>query len=427
MKRLVVGIDPGVTCGVAALTLEGTPVFVGSRRDWKLSGLLEKLTTLGEPVIVSSDVSPAPELVKKVSANLDATIFTPLISIGTVEKQRLARSYAESYDMKLRNTHEIDALAAALKAYNHFKDKFEHVEMRVKDLDYKISIDGVKALVVKGYTMNKAIDYLRTKPIEKTPPLIPVKKVLGEERLKEMVKQLNQRLVFEKEEEKRLRAENKKLRRKTKSLEKEISSLEEKIDEIRSQQTIQIRREREFQKLIDEAESLKRRVLDLSAQLEEYRQRFNALQRVRELESKGELILLKPIERFTAEGLRRAFRVYEIKPGDHVLLLDASGGGATTARKLAERGVRALILQTAMAHQARDGFAKYDIPLISADQVKIEWTEGFPYVDASSLKDALKGLKSKEVSELTSRVQCIIEEHRKELKNKNWPMHEQFL
>jgi len=59
------------------------------------------------------------------------------------------------------------------------------------------------------------------------------------------------------------------------------------------------------------------------------------LQRLRELESKGELILLKPIDRFTAEGLERASKLYEIKPGDYVLLLDATGGGATTARKLA--------------------------------------------------------------------------------------------
>lgn len=419
MKKLVVGIDPGVTCGVAALTLEGIPVFVGSRRGWKLSGLLKKLTSLGEPIIISSDVSPAPDLVKKISANLNATVFTPLISLGTVEKQHLARSYAQNYNIRLRNAHEIDALAAALKAYNHFKSKFEHVETRMKDLNYKVSMDEVKALVVKGYTIGKAIDYLRARPGERTPPPMLVKKVPREERLKEMVEELKQRLILEKEEAKPLRAENRELRRQIRSLKEEISSLQRKIVELRSEQLIQIRREREVQRLSDEVESLKRRLSDLSVELEDYKQRFNALQRLRELESRGELILLKPIEKFTTEGLERAFKLYEIKPGDHVLLLDASGGGASTARKLAKKGVRAVILQTRMAHQAKDEFAKYDIPLISLDQVKIEWIEGFQYVHASSLKDALNTIKSKEVNEMVSKIESIIEEHRKVLKNED--------
>lgn len=415
MKKLVLGIDPGVTCGVAALTLEGTPVFVGSRRNWKLSNLLKMLTNLGEPVLVSSDVSPAPGLVKKISANLNAPVFTPLISLGTVEKKHLARSYAEGYDIKLNNAHEIDALAAALKAYNHFKRKFEQIEMRVKDLDSKVSVGDAKELVIKGYSIKRAIDYLQARPQEKTPPPILTKRIPTERRIKDMLKELKSRLILEKKERTRLRAENKELNRQIRSLKKEIFGLQKKIDGISSEQLIEIRKEREVHRLQVEAQSLKRRLRRSSGELSEYKQRLNALQRLRELESKGELILLKPIDRFTAEGLERASKLYEIKPGDYVLLLDATGGGATTARKLAEKGVRSVVLKTSMSHQARDEFAAYDIPLIPAQEVEIEWIEGFPYVKSSSLNDALDKLQTKEVKEVTTEIQHIIEEHRKEL------------
>lgn len=416
MKKLVLGIDPGVTCGVAALTLEGTPVFVGSRRNWKLSDLLRMMTNLGEPVLVSSDVSPAPGLVKKISANLNAPVFTPLISLGTVEKQHLARSYAEGYDIKLSNTHEIDALAAALKGYNHFRSKFEQIKMHTEIVDSKVSIDEVKELVIKGYSINRAIDYLQARPREMAPPPILTKRIPTERRIKDMLQELKSRLILEKKERKRLVAENKELNRQIRSLKKEIYGLQEKINEIGVKQLIEIRKEREVHRLQVEVQSLKRRLRRSSGELNEYKERLNALQRLRELESKGELILLKPIQRFTAEGLERASKLYEIKPGDHVLLLDATGGGATTARKLAEKGVRSLVLKTSMAHQARDEFAAYDIPLISAEEVEIEWIEGFPYVKSSSLNDAFDRLQTKEVKEVTTEVQHIIEEHREELK-----------
>jgi len=416
MKKLVLGIDPGVTCGVAALTLEGTPVFVGSRRNWKLSDLLRIMTNLGEPVLVSSDVSPAPGLVKKISANLNAPVFTPLISLGTVEKQHLARSYAEGYDIKLSNTHEIDALAAALKAYNHFRSKFEQIKMHTEIADSKVSIDEVKELVIKGYSINRAINYLQARPREMAPPPILTKRIPTERRIKDMLQELKSRLILEKKERKRLVAENKELNRQIRSLKKEIYGLQEKINEIGVKQLIEIRKEREVHRLQVEVQSLKRRLRRSSGELNEYKERLNALQRLRELESKGELILLKPIQRFTAEGLERASKLYEIKPGDHVLLLDATGGGATTARKLAEKGVRSLVLKTSMAHQARDEFAAYDVPLIPAQEIEIEWIEGFPYVKSSSLDDALGRLQTREVEEVTSDVQHIIEEHREELR-----------
>jgi len=426
MKRLIVGVDPGVTCGLAVLTLDGASIYVGSQRGWTLNNLLKTVADLGEPIIIASDVSPAPELAGKLSKILNASVFTPLISLGTVEKQHLAKGFAETHGVKLSNSHEIDALAAALKAYNHFKNKFEQIDVRGRELGYKISIEDIKALVVKGYTINRAIGYLSAEPKEPGLPPVPVAKIPREERLKNLVDELKERLTFYQGELKRQQIENKELQGRVRSLEREVSHLRAKIDEIRSEQSFQIKREREYQRLQDETESLKRRLSEYSSSLEEYKERFDALQRLRELQSKGELLPLKPIESFTKEGLEKAFRLYDAKPGDYVLLMDAGGGGPTTAKTLARKGVKAIISQTAMSHQAREEFAKHDVPVIPAVQVKVEWIEGFSYVNVSSLKDALKRLKEVEIDELQDKVGDIMEEHRRELTNKAQSDHRQF-
>ena len=43
MRRLIVGVDPGVTVGLAILSLDGEPILVESKRDWSLSELVKSI------------------------------------------------------------------------------------------------------------------------------------------------------------------------------------------------------------------------------------------------------------------------------------------------------------------------------------------------------------------------------------------------
>ena len=138
MKRLIVGVDPGVTVGLAVLSLNGQPILVESRRDWSLPELVKRISELGEPTLISSDVSPASEILKNLSHKLNAVLFVPPISLGADEKRHVAKDYADFFGLKLKNAHEIDALAAAVKAYRHYERKLRHVEARIKRLPIKI-------------------------------------------------------------------------------------------------------------------------------------------------------------------------------------------------------------------------------------------------------------------------------------------------
>lgn len=414
MRKLITAIDPGITCGAAVLTLDGKLVFVGSKRGWTHQNLLQTILDLGETVVVAGDVSPAPELVEKVSKSLNAVLFTPIIPLSASEKQHLARTYAEQHELKLRNNHEVDALAAAIKAHQHYKNKFEQIEAHVKKIGVQVPMDELKAMVVRGYSIDRAIRFLLPKPKVAEPKPFMKPRTLQEGQLRNLVKWLKAKVLQERERSERFKTLNEELRLQIEALKQEISTLQQKIEETKSEQMTRIQREREYQRLLDEINVLKERLSSTLSQLEEYKQRFDTLKRVRELESKGELILLKPIETFTKEGLENAFKLYEIKPKDSVILLDASGGGATTAEMLAKRGVRIIVTRTSMAHHAREALTKHEIPIVPADKIEIGWIEGYPYAQASNLQKAVEELRKAERDKTLEKLETIVEEYRKE-------------
>jgi len=414
MKKLIVGVDPGVTVGLAVLSLDGQPILVESRRDWSLSGLVKRISELGEPTLISSDVSPASEILENLSHKLNAVLFVPSISMGADEKRQIARDYADFYGLKLKNSHEADALAAAVKAYRHYEKKLHHVEARIRRMPIKVSAEEVKDLVLRGYSTKQAVQYLQSAEKYKAPPIV-IKTIPKEEKMKNLIKELQDRLAYERRKLKYLRQANKKLREKIKSLEAEILSLKETIKEIRSEQSADVRREREYSLLLDELKKTKAKVKEYSIKLEEYKRRFNDMQRLRNLENRGRLILLKPVESFTDRGLRKAFKLYGIRAGDSVLLLDSSGGGATTAEELVKRGVKTVVTRGAMSHHALEVFEKYMIPVVSNDDLKIEWIEGLPYADSESLRKAIKEAGKGEALTIYGQIKTLLEDHRREI------------
>ena len=412
-RKLIVGIDPGLNCGLAVLTFSGEPILIESQRGLSLTKLIEKITSLGEPTIISSDVSPAPSSLEKISKKLNAVLFEPAISMSTEEKSQLAKAYMERYNIKLRNMHEVDALAAAIKAYQHYKNKFEQIDAKLKSIKSDFSPDAVKELVVRGYSIARAIKILQG---SKAPPIPPIIRgyVSQEERLKMLVKELRERLRFEKEKIKILREINNELRLKIKALSMEIEKLKEALEKSRSKQELQIRREREYQRLIDEISFLKNKISAQEAQIREYKRMLAHYQRLSELESKKNLILLKPIEFFTKEGLEKSFRLYDVKVGDSVFILDPSGGGPTTAETLSKRGVKVIVARGMMSHQALEVFEKYHVPVIPADKININWVDGLPYADPEEIKRAIKEGKIMKTTEKLEVLKSILDDIIKE-------------
>ncbi|MEM2321039.1 MAG: DUF460 domain-containing protein [Candidatus Bathyarchaeia archaeon] len=408
-RKLIVGVDPGLNCALAILSLDGTPILLESRREWPLTKIIERIREFGEPTIISSDVSPAPSLPEILSRKLNAILFEPAIPLSSEEKQKVSKVYAERYGIKPQNAHEVDALAAAIKAYHYYKSKFEQVDIKLREPRCSIPPDLVKDLVARGYSIANAIKILMEKNTGREQSV--VEKAVGEERLKETIRRLVEKLMLERERNRLLRDANRELNMRIEELEAEIRSLKSTLERIHNEEAAKIRREREYQRLLEEIRVLRSKIAEQEAQIESYRQILGHLQHLGETNVKRGLILLKPVESFTKEGLERAFKLYDIKVGDIVFILDPSGGGATTAKSLVARGIRAAIVRGKMSHQALEVFEESSVPVIPADKVNIVWIEGLPYAGQEEVKRLIKSRETHKLADAFGMLKSIIDDH----------------
>lgn len=408
-RKLIIGVDPGLNCALAILSLEGIPILLESRREWPLEKIIERIREFGEPTIVSSDVSPAPSLLEELSRKFNAILFEPAISLSSDEKQKLAKIYSERYGISPQNAHEIDALAAAVKAYHYYKSKFEQADAKLKELGCNIPSELVKDLVAKGYRITSAIKLLAEKNSEREQVLTG--KPDGEERLKETIKRLVEKLMLERERNRLLRETNRMLNMRIRELEEEVESLKAALKRARSDEAAKIRREREYQRLLEEVRVLRSRLAEQEAQVESYRRMLEHLQRVGDASIRDGMVLLKPIEAFTREGLEKAFKLYDIRFGDIVFILDPSGGGPATAKSLIMRGIKAAVVRGRMSHQALEVFEEYSVPIISAEKVNIVWIEGLPYANQEEVKRLIKDLEERKTVDSIETLRSIMNEH----------------
>jgi predicted RNase H-like nuclease (RuvC/YqgF family) len=409
-NKLIVGIDPGTSCGLAVLTLDGKPLYVDSHKGLCRGDVIRIITELGDPILFAADVSPPPEFVTKLAKGFDAVIFQPESFLGAMEKHELAREYAQRFNIGLKNQHARDALAAAVKAFNHYKAKLVSIEAELSGLGNQISLEEVKALVIKGYAVQKAVEILRPQfeyaEIEEQ----NIVEQASEADLK--LKSLREVVSFYKARFDRLKNVNRRLNEQIRLLEGKIKGLEAALESERKNKLLEIRRERAYQLLQREVDALRRELDSANARIQSLEQTTTQISG--SWSKEDEIVPLKPIEAFTRDGLEKAFKLFNVKSGDIVLIINSSGGGASTANELVQRGVKAVISQNNMAHQAFEVLDKYEIPVISSNNVKIKWLDGKPYASKTDIEKELVTMRSKQNIEIEKKIEEILEEYRRE-------------
>jgi len=74
--------------------------------------LIKEIIKYGKPLIIASDVNPAPKAIEKIAKNLGSKLFFPEKSLTNLEKEKIIKNFKE----KIKSSHEKDALAASLKS-----------------------------------------------------------------------------------------------------------------------------------------------------------------------------------------------------------------------------------------------------------------------------------------------------------------------
>jgi len=159
--RIIAGIDPGMTIGVACLDFRGSILKVVSSKNMSLGDVIKVISDLGDVSVISSDVTPSPHFLQKLSANFDCVLFVPENSLPVEEKINITKNYHTD------DAHQRDALAAALNAFNKLKNKFERIDSYIYNYESE-NLEGnklkpgdadlIKHLVLKGVSLNAAFE-----------------------------------------------------------------------------------------------------------------------------------------------------------------------------------------------------------------------------------------------------------------------------
>lgn len=164
------GIDPGTTVGLAFLDLEGGLVLLKSGRSMGVSEIDRVIDKTGNPLIISTDVSPPPRIIGKVSSAFSARMIFPEKSLSRREKNMIARNYCKGV-LKARkppwkNRHEKDALVSAVFAWKRvrptikkIRDKLRKHRIQPGEMEEFIRLNAL----ANGKSINRSIrEFLKT-------------------------------------------------------------------------------------------------------------------------------------------------------------------------------------------------------------------------------------------------------------------------
>jgi predicted RNase H-like nuclease (RuvC/YqgF family) len=400
-RPLIVGVDPGVTTGVALVDLDGRILHVTSIRAADRGSVVELISRYGKPVIVAVDVSEVPDSVRKLATQLGANIYTPPHDLTSIEKRDLIERFAG--EVKLRDSHERDALAAAYRAYLSLREKLEDVEEKLRDMGAEIEREEVKRWVLEGLSLAEALERALEKAIEDVE--FREGRVRREERRVQQV-DVTEYLV----EIERLRAQRESLEARVRELEESLRDYERRLRDAQSTIRVEIARDAEIAKLKSRVEALEREVDRLRAEKERLEEEVVRIAKTITAVSTGELVLARRIPILTVRNLRRE---EEFRGGDIVIVDNTNMFENEAIAELARMKVKAVLLQnldSPLANILREKL----IPALDARKYKIEEIHGIVLVESKVLADAEVEKERLKALRKPPDIEKIVEDYRRE-------------
>jgi predicted RNase H-like nuclease (RuvC/YqgF family) len=305
-EHIIVGVDPGTTIAVAVLNLDGELKGLISSRVMAVPDIISYIRELGKPVIVATDVVPPPATVEKIKRSFNATLFAPNERIAVDEKVKLGKPYGYG------NDHERDALAAAVKAYNAYKNKFAQIERKAPS---HLAAD-VKAIAVGGKAIDAAIEALRPRP-ERPRPQERAAAHPQDPDVAAQLEELREQLRRKDEQVANLQSYVSDLRRDMRRMERRLEQQGKTIGDLHQHGIDDVRRTKEVTIRDREISRLKKEVYDERKRNSELRSNIDRLKQIRVLEFRGDKSPVKIIENLSKDAISACDKKLGLKPGDN--------------------------------------------------------------------------------------------------------------
>ena len=366
-RPLIVGIDPGMITGVAILDIDGEVLRVFSGKNIDRATIVKEVEKYGKPLIIASDVFPPPEALEKLASTLRAKLYTPQQSLSQSEKEELVKTYLENLEspIEVEDTHQRDALAAAINAWKSFRTKLEQIENYVSKMELDVDVDKIKADVIKGLSIAQAVEKEIFRKLT-----LELKARTEERKVEE--KTVKQPKVSETllKEIKKLEKERAQLKERLSEARKEILELKKQLELYHKQTNIQVKTVREIQALSEE-------VRRLSEELKKYeKENLRLKQEIADLKSliitisKHNYRLAIPVTTLTLTSLSKAEREYgPIEKDSIIYVINPVFVQKEALSKLVKAEVLSII-----AHKPEEEFTRsvenQGIPVLKIEDIK---------------------------------------------------------
>lgn len=421
-RGIIVGFDPGLTVGLAILDLNGNLISLVSCKEIRRSEIISHIIAYGKTVLVATDVYPIPKTVKKLATTLNSKIWSPYKCMSIESKTDIVDSYLQYENNKLleirQNAHERDALAAAVKTYRDFFNKFQQITKRAEKAGLNDrAIDSIKTLVINGVSISNAIKQITEETDKENTILKESDNKLNINTVSELstkslstgidaivyvsddskdidkpeyddvvISRLKHKLKSQKRNIDNLKRKNIILEEDNRHYSAEISKLQSKVDKLHYNYTKKILQKKEVSSKIAIIKRIQEKYNEEKSKRIELEKELRLLNEIQPLKISGNSLPVKIIEFFTKEGIREASDKWEIGRGDIVLLKNSKGGGSQTASMIIKLGVKAVITMDKISDPAENMFEENMVPLIPANSVKMTSMTEFYLVNTKDFK-----------------------------------------
>lgn len=150
MAYIIAGIDSGKTSAYACLDLDGKLIASGHKTFAGSDWIVGELGKVGTPCIVATDRRRPNPVIRKVNAAFNSLFFMPERELSSSEKREFAKS------VSLRNRHEQDAYASAIKAYYSHANTLNKARSAISGMPRERQ-DTVKARIIRKHSIAEAI------------------------------------------------------------------------------------------------------------------------------------------------------------------------------------------------------------------------------------------------------------------------------
>ncbi len=370
LRNIILGIDPGTTTGIAVIDLmKGHVLHLKSKRECGISEIIRTASKFGKICCVAADVIPVPATVEKVAKITGSKLISPSILTSAAAKREYLHNYSDlTVNYGHLNSHERDALFGAIKAFNLMKEQLEKINSTVREFHPALIswLSEIQRLVISGNSISNAIEMTQGK-------INAQKSSIAEEEhdqltlsLKHENDMLQVKIEAIYEEMDELNQEANHWRHQSREKAIEIKRWKDRFERERLKHSEQMNKKiseavkREVGRIMDENQEIRRKLRQNQAEMEKLKQIKNFWVQGREMP-------LKVVKFFSESAIRDTERNYGLNDGDIVLVLDPSGGGAQTAQRIIDIGIRGVIIPEKAANfsdQALKQFEENCIPCV---------------------------------------------------------------